>query len=255
MTSTIIWMIITAVLPAILLIVFMNRLDKYRQDSAIIIDVLKCFGIGVVSALISVYAEQILVELGIVPLSHTTIADCFVSAFVGAALPEEFFKLIAFLCILRWISSYDEYMQGVVYLSSVGLGFAAIENIVYLFTAGTGWISIAIVRALLSIPGHFLFSIFMGYFLSKVRFDFTIYNLLGLIFVPFFFHGLYDTFLMISNLNSDMQIVMFLCVIVLMMVMVVLAKRTIVHLQKIDLEEYVISITPPPAIKQNKANQ
>lgn len=251
MASTIIWMIITAVLPAVLLIIFMNRLDKYRKDVTIIIDVLKCFGVGVLSALISAYVEQVFMKIELVPLSCTSTTDCIVSAFVGAALPEEFLKLMAFLCILRWMSSYDEYMQGVVYLSSVSLGFAAIENIVYLFTTSTGWLSIAIIRAVLSIPGHFLFAIFMGYFFSKVRFDFTLENLLGLIFVPVIFHGLFDTLLMISNVHSDIQIIMYLCVAVLMIIMVFLARKAIVHLQEIDLEEYVISITPPPAIKKS----
>ena len=80
---------------------------------------------------------------------------------------EEFFKwLILLLAIYRHVQFEDVY-DGILYGASVSLGFATVENILYLFTFGT---DIAFMRALLPVSSHALFGVVMGYYIGRAKF-------------------------------------------------------------------------------------
>ena len=75
---------------------------------------------------------------------------------------------------------------------SVGLGFACIENIIYIIPK-SGWITTAILRALSSIPGHFVYAIIMGFFINKsmnqsTTFKFKVLNLIFAFCAAVFLH-------------------------------------------------------------------
>ena len=79
----------------------------------------------------------------------------------------------------------------------MGLGFAAIENVFYVFQSGEGWITVAAMRALLAVPGHYAFAIMMGYYFSVFYFikhtpGYAVKTLL----VPVLAHGVYDAIAM-----------------------------------------------------------
>ncbi len=63
-------------------------------------------------------------------------------------------------------------MDGIIYACSIALGFATIENVFYVFSAleYNNVFEVASLRALLSIPGHFLFSALWGYAAGTVKF-------------------------------------------------------------------------------------
>ena len=80
---------------------------------------------------------------------------------------EEFFKwLILLLAIYRHVEFEDAY-DGILYGASVSLGFATVENILYLFTYGT---DIAFMRALFPVSSHALFGVVMGYYIGRAKF-------------------------------------------------------------------------------------
>lgn len=94
--------------------------------------------------------------------------------------------------------NFDEYFDGIVYATFIGLGFACVENIEYVFMFGFGT---GVVRALLSVPGHFLFGVVMGYFLSMAKFHPEkrgTYLISGLL-LAMIAHGLFDWLLMVSS--------------------------------------------------------
>ena len=68
--------------------------------------------------------------------------------------------------------NFNEPFDGIVYACFIGLGFAGIENIMYVFGNDTvgGALTTGVMRALLSVPGHFLFAVIMGYFLGPFPF-------------------------------------------------------------------------------------
>ena len=122
----------------------------------------------------------------------------FYCAFWEAGFPEELSKLLIFLVFIWRDKNFDEYFDGIVYATFIGLGFACVENIEYVFSYGFGT---GVVRALLSVPGHFLFGVVMGYFLSLAKFHSEKrgkYLWSGLL-LAMLAHGLFDWLLMIAN--------------------------------------------------------
>ena len=116
-----------------------------------------------------------IIELGIRTLlfgvdgQPTSIAETTAMAFIVAALPEETFKLLALWLVLRKNPFFDELFDGIVYAVCVGLGFAAVENIGYILSYDE-WVSVAISRSFLAVPGHYAFAVLMGYYYSLYNF-------------------------------------------------------------------------------------
>ena len=82
------------------------------------------------------------------------------------------------------------------------MGFAAVENILYVVPGGIGT---GIVRALISVPGHFLFGVILGYYLSLAKFNSEKrgrYIIIGLL-LAMAAHGLFDWLLMFSDRMGD----------------------------------------------------
>lgn len=114
---------------------------------------------------------------------------------------EEFFKwLILLIAIFKHIEFEDAY-DGILYGASVSLGFATVENILYLFTFG---LDTAFLRALLPVSSHALFGVVMGYYLGKAKFV-KVSNRKGMLFfaffAPFILHFIYNGILGVSDLS------------------------------------------------------
>lgn len=134
----------------------------------------------------------------------------FYSAFIEAGFCEELCKFVILFLTIWWNKNFNEHMDGIVYAVFVGLGFACVENVLYVLSAGaesfgTG-ISTGIVRALLSVPGHFLFAVIMGYFFSLAKFNEKgrAGFLLTSLFAAALGHGLFDWLLMFVNYLSPL---------------------------------------------------
>ena len=98
-------------------------------------------------------------------------------------------------------------MDGIVYAVCVGMGFAAFENIEYLFAAGTDWVTTGIGRSLTAIPGHFGFAVLMGYYFSLNHFDKYRAPMAGLKMwlYPVLAHGIYDTVAMMASVTPQLS--------------------------------------------------
>lgn len=119
-----------------------------------------------------------------------------IEVFLSIAFTEEGLKLLALWLVLRNNKYFDEHFDGIVYAVYVSLGFAAVENVFYLFDNMDSWVSVGFMRAFLSIPGHYAFGVLMGYYYSKYHFGgrkFT--HLLLIFFAPYLAHALYDALL------------------------------------------------------------
>ena len=119
-------------------------------------------------------------------------------------------------------------VDGIVYSAFVSLGFAALENIHYVFSYG---LSVAFSRAIFSIPGHFSFSVFMGFYYGRAKLaEADGYeagkkrNLFLAFLIPVLLHGFYDACAMSG---SDVSMGVFLVFVVLMYIIVYrLVKRS-----------------------------
>ncbi len=129
--------------------------------------------------------------------SKTDVIDQFYEAFFKVGLVEEFSKLIFVRFILYYNKNFNEPFDGIVYAVMVAMGFATIENIIFVFEQGfvTG-----LLRTFTAVPAHAAFAVIMGYFLGKAKFTARkelYYTLLALLTATLF-HGAYDYFWFIS---------------------------------------------------------
>ncbi|MBP5496296.1 MAG: PrsW family intramembrane metalloprotease [Bacteroidales bacterium] len=194
--------LIASLLPVVLLMGYIYKRDTFQKEPWPML--MKAFGFGILAAFLDMLVASALNH--IVPkLADTPFVDALYNAFVSAALPEEFCKLLMlYLCI--WKNPYfDEYYDGLEYAAFVGLGFAGLENVLYILQGGLG---LAFSRGIFAVPAHFFFAIFMGYFFAMARFRYSErrkFMTLAYI-VPVLLHGTYDFVLMyMNNLNGDAE--------------------------------------------------
>ncbi|MFX3673964.1 MAG: glutamic-type intramembrane protease PrsW [Paenisporosarcina sp.] len=113
---------------------------------------------------------------------------------------EEFFKwLILVLAIYQHIEFDDPY-DGILYGASISLGFATVENILYLFTYG---VETAFLRALLPVSSHAIFGVVMGYYLGRAKFAQTKSSrplLFVALIAPLGLHMIYNGILVIQEI-------------------------------------------------------
>ena len=131
-------------LPAAVLFIYILRKDPQPEPTswlrkAFFYGVAICFPVALVEGAISAVLFGNVTEA-------TNLVETTLDAFFVAALPEESFKLLALWLILRRNPYFDEHFDGIVYAVCVGLGFASLENIGYLFSVGDEWQTVAIGR-------------------------------------------------------------------------------------------------------------
>ena len=193
---------IAAILPAIVLIVHIYNRDKWQKEPPR--QLFKAFVYGVASAMIVL----LLPAFGIVSSTPSTeISAQIGNAFSTAAIPEEMAKLFMLWLFLRKCKEFDEHMDAIVYAVCVGMGFAATENILYLFSNLQNWLATGIMRALISVPAHFFFAIIMGYYYSLAHFRIgknrTVDAILTLL-LPVIAHGIFDALLFVSAMSQEL---------------------------------------------------
>lgn len=227
--------IIVGLLPATLLWLYIWRKDSKKEPTSWLIRAL-LYGVGICFpvALIEVLLGGILFYPDGIP---TTIIGTTANAFLVAAIPEEAFKLLALWMVLRKNPYFDEHFDGIVYAVCVGLGFAAIENVGYLFEHIENWMSVAFLRSLMAVPGHYAFAILMGYYYSKYHFvDHSRKTAAMIIVAPVLAHGLYDALLMTSMVNLTLGGICFFITVILVYKLHVYAKKKIISM--IDTDNY-----------------
>lgn len=204
--------LISALTPVAVLLWYIYRKDKVQPEPTKWL--LKAFGFGVLSMFLSfVFSVPACLLLGMEMDANTysSIREAFADAFVLAAIPEELAKLIMLWLLLRKNPHFDEKFDGIVYAVCIGMGFAGIENVMYL--AGGiedgSWIGIGISRALFSIPGHFFFAVLMGYYYSLYHFgiDRSPKAKAMILVAPILAHGLFDGILFCMNVDEGLALI------------------------------------------------
>lgn len=207
-----------SILPVVLLLIYVNRQDKYEKEPP-----------GML--ILAFFAGMLAIPLTLLMVAitnHIIYSDSvFYSAFIEAGLPEELSKFIILFLIIWWNKNFNEHMDGIVYATFVSLGFACVENILYVFGGGLGT---GIMRAIISVPGHFLFGVLMGYFLSLAKFSHSgkFFLILLSILVPACVHGLFDWLLMATDVvGTGLGLILILLFIVLDIFMWIAGVRSI----------------------------
>lgn len=156
--------ILAAIIPAIFLLRYVYKQDKIEKEPPGLLWSL--VGCGVLAALCSIVLEWIGNWILDNTLTQESPYYILVLAFLVVAAVEEGCKFF-FLKRRTWNDwNFSHLYDGVVYSVFVSLGFAAFENIKYVFSYG---LSVVLPRALFAIPGHLGFSVFMGVFYGRAK--------------------------------------------------------------------------------------
>ncbi len=187
-----------AILPAVLLMCWVYRRDTVEREPGSLL-----LRLAVRGALCCLPAAALETLFGMALdyfVPPDTLLSSFLQTFLIIAVAEEGCKYFV-LRKLTWNDPNFNYrFDGIVYGVFVSLGFAALENVVYLFQYGP---PVLLSRGLISIPGHCTFGIFMGLFYANSK-QADIYNSgrghrrnQWLAFwVPVLLHGFFDFCLM-----------------------------------------------------------
>lgn len=229
-----------ALLPAVLLWLYIWKKDPQKEPTKWLVKA-TLWGMGIC---IPVGLVEHVINLALFGGGNpTTLFGTTTLAFFVAAVPEEVFKLLALWLVLRKNPYFDEHFDGIIYAVCVGLGFAAIENIGYLFM-GENWVLVAIMRSLLAVPGHYAFAVLMGYYYSKYHFvDHSPRTAICVLLVPIMFHGIYDALAMSGIANKYVGGIAFFILIYFCIKMHKRAKRKVLALIEKDQQAAPSNIT------------
>lgn len=218
-------LLIVSLAPIVFLIWYFNRLDRTNPESRRFLWSIFMWGVMVtfVAGVIEWFLDKYFLGIFFLPF-----IQLIVSAFIFTAVVEEALKYWVVKRKAYPHPAFNEHFDGIIYAVVASLGFAALENLFYVFEHG---IFIGIVRAMTAVPAHALFGCMMGYYMGLAKFAKTKVQeekLLrkGLI-LAIFFHGLYD-FLLFTN-----PIFLFV-VLPLLLAMAINVKYKIAHLHVLD---------------------
>lgn len=209
--SLLIIYVLAAVIPAAILMCYIYKKDRIEREPPWLLGSLVLLGVAaaLVAIVLEILGQSILDSL----VSVNNPKYILLLAFLVVAAVEEGTKFF-FLYRRTWRDPNFNYrFDAIVYAVFVSLGFAAFENIKYVFNYG---LSVALPRALLAIPGHMGFAVFMGFFYGRAKLCFTFgdrsgckLNLILGYLAAVFLHGVYDTCCMTGTARSTLIFVVF----------------------------------------------
>ncbi len=225
-----------ALLPALILCIYVYRKDRVEKEPLVLL--LSLLALGAISCYPAAELETLmgkwLVKLfepygsmkdGVLQLSsgyYKLYQVC--NNFGRIALVEELCKWTVLMVVTARNKNFNCVFDGLIYAIFVSLGFAALENVMYVLKYG--WAT-AVTRAILSVPGHMFFGVLMGYYYSfwricnvarkqerqlkaaglisaKAREFSGAGQLIASILLPILAHGLYDFCCYMDNWVADL---------------------------------------------------
>ena len=182
-----------AILPSFLIIYWIYRQDRYEKEPFSLL--FRAFVVGCASTI-----PAMLMQIQFQGWQNeNSLWDTFIFAFLIVGITEELSKFVFLRLFIYPMEEFNEPMDGIVYAVMVGMGFATVENLLYVFESGdSASIGTAIGRGLTAVPAHAAFAILMGSYMGLSKFVAErkyFYLFTGLV-LAVFFHGLYDFFLL-----------------------------------------------------------
>lgn len=188
----------SAVVPSLLLVWYFHSRDIHPEPPRVLWTV---FALGIVIGIpVLLLAAPLGWLLGRLP---SPLAYGFASAFLQAAIPEELLKFVVVWFFAARHAEFDEPIDGVVYGVVASLGFATLENVLYVANGG---LDVAITRALTAVPSHAFLGAIMGYFVGRAKFSPGRRAwLTWALVLPITLHGLYDFPLLVLARASQLS--------------------------------------------------
>ena len=193
-----------AIVPVVVLLVFIYIKDVDKEPRKLLI---KLFLFGCLSVIPILIGELLIDE--IIPTTYIpNFFISFITTFISVALVEEIGKWFVTYFSSYKSKDYNHSFDGIVYAVFVSLGFAIVENVLYVYKFG---FDTGVDRAKFSIPGHAVFGVFMGYYLSLSKSyalkgdKKSLWYLILSILVPSLCHAIYDSIILYYQANPSLD--------------------------------------------------
>lgn len=190
--------IAVALAPAAALLIYIYQKDRYDREPPALL--LKLFTLGALSVIPVYFAEKVLLLFNI----FGGILSAAYISFIVAGFTEEYFKRLVVLKIACKNKNYNEKLDGIVYCVFSALGFAAVENLMYILLGQGNYLFTGVSRGVFAVPAHMLFGVTMGYYISLSKFSLSGHEqklyLKKSLYVPVVLHGIYD-FILLSGFS------------------------------------------------------
>ena len=226
--------ILSSLIPVLIILAVIYNMGEVKKQPLWILGLLFVGGIlsWVMVRYISKYLGNDIYKSQVEVSDNLGNKGFFLVSFGIIAVIEEISKYIVITIMCFKNKYFKNPYDAIMYAVCISLGFAFIENIMYISNFGIG---VAISRAIFSIPAHASFGIIMGYYLgvSKLCKDnknnsYSALTRYSAFFIPFIFHGFYDYLL---NFNTESIYIIFLIYVIIMYAFVIFL---LFRLNKVD---------------------
>ena len=181
--------------PILFVFTFIYLKDKYEREPLIyliftfILGMLICYPVVFLGDQISIFTGWNSRSQGFALAGY---------AIFVVALVEEGMKYAIVRIFNYNREEFDEPYDGIMYCVSASLGFAAIENILYVSESNDP-LNLALLRTFTAVPAHGIFATTMGFYIGRAKFmtsdvQATLEHIKG-VSLAVLFHGMYDYFL------------------------------------------------------------
>ncbi|WP_051656412.1 PrsW family glutamic-type intramembrane protease [Butyrivibrio sp. AE3004] len=224
-------------IQGIVLIFLIYRLDRIEPEPVSLL--VKLFLLGALLLPIAAMIIESVFEIAVnVVSSEGTILHSILDAFFVAAFTEEICKY-AVLKKLTWRHpAFNFRFDGVVYSTTVAIGFEVVENLLYLIGSDA---STAYLRA--AFPGHCIFGIYMGYYYGQAKSLENMGDVTGSakmrrkgLLTAILIHGIYDSVVMVCS-GSENEMLIFTCMLSMVVIMCVLNVNAYKNIKKFAHED------------------
>lgn len=190
--------LLISILPSVIIALWVYYHDRYEREPFYLL--IKTFILGALTIIPALFIERFLVGLNIFP---GLLGDAYV-AFVVAGFIEEYFKRWVVLRTIYHNKEFNEKLDGIAYSVYSALGFATVENIMYIANNIAMEPLVGFYRGIFSVPAHTMFGITMGYYLSLAKFSKDGVErrkfLSKSLWIPVILHGIFN-YILLSKLD------------------------------------------------------
>lgn len=196
-----IFLILIAVFPPIYFLLFFHFKSQEKEHA--LSKIFFIFFLGIIILLPVLFIELIIDSIIKESIANIYLSS-FLTSFIVAASCEEIAKYLIIKKFIYYNDNFNTIMDGIIYTISVSLGFATLENLIYIFNYG---LNIGYIRAFTAIPLHVFASGIMGYYIGRAKSENNLkqtnFLLKKGLLTAVIIHGLYNFFIFLSEINES----------------------------------------------------
>jgi protease PrsW len=184
-----------AIAPGIAISLFIYSQHSYDRGALRYLVI--AFVLGMAATLPALALQLLASDVREDPAHHSVLSYAWF-AFIVVAFSEEGVKFLVLRLYAYRLPAFRQPFDGILFAVMIGMGFATVENIEYVYQLGSG---VGWNRAFLSVPAHGAFAVLMGYNVGWAKAEpgrAVLYMVKGLL-IAVLFHGSFDFFIFLQQ--------------------------------------------------------